>query len=150
MTQLTVEKIYPMAEGAKSGGLKATDGKTYKFLPWQAKFINVGETLDVPITESEYNGNTYRWLAKTWPPQGTQNAARPQPAPAAAAPASAPQATGGGCTDRERQGYILTSVLIKILADAQNASGKTVDTQDLPLLADAAVAVVRDKILGKF
>lgn len=145
--QLTVEKIYPMVEGAKSGGLKATDGNTYKFLPWQLKFIEVGVPLDVPITESVYNGNTYRWFDKKWPSQDRQNAARAQtPQQQTATPA--PQS--GGCSDRERQGYILTSVLIKVLADSQTASGKPVDTQDLPLLADAAVAVVRDKILGKF
>lgn len=98
MTQITVQTIYPIADGAKSGSLKAADGSIYKFLPWQAKFIHQGETIEVPISESEFNGKVYKWFAKTWPPKDQQNAARqgaaPQltpstPAPVAHTPSSA-------------------------------------------------------------
>lgn len=81
MTTITVEKVFPIAEGAKSGGLKATDGKIYKFLPWQAKFISEGATLDVPITESEFQGKSYFWFAKNWPTKDQQNATHNQSHP---------------------------------------------------------------------
>lgn len=95
MTHILVEKIFPMAEGAKSGSLKAANGNIYKFLPWQAKFIRVGAEMDVPIVESEFNGKNYLWFAKGWPPKDQQNAAHNQersaaPAPAQSARLSAP------------------------------------------------------------
>lgn len=150
MTTITVEKVFPMTADAKSGGLKATDGNIYKFLAWQAKFIRQGETIEVPISESEFNGKIYKWFAKTWPSKDQQQAARQatsppqQPAPQQPGPpnipptgyvpqtrpATPPPSNGNGQTKD-------AAMFVMGVVGRAMGSGKF-DTQDIPLLARAA------------
>lgn len=146
MTQITVQTIYPIAEGAKSGSLKGADGNIYKFLPWQAKFVREGETIEVPISESEFNGKVYKWFAKTWPPKDQQNAARqaaPQPQPAAPSPGHnnppAPSYSPNGTKD--------AAMFVMGVVGRAMGSGKF-DTQDVKLLALAA-AEAWNEVKGK-
>lgn len=144
MTALTVEKIFPMAEDAKSGGLKATNGNIYKFLPWQAKFIKEGAELDVPIVESPYNGKTYLWFAKTWPSKDDQNAARTeqprQSAPPPAANGHAPASNGYGSA---KDVQITAIALMKSYIE----TGKFGLT-DLPVLEAACIPAAKRIVSG--
>jgi len=89
MTAITIES-FRLNQSGKSGTIKGADGKGYFYAPWQEKFLKAGETIDAPVTESEWQGKTTYWLAKTWPSKDQQNAARSQP-PAPASTAAPPQ-----------------------------------------------------------
>lgn len=140
MTQITIES-FRLNQSGKSGTIKAADGRGYFYAPWQEKFLTAGATIDAPITESEWQGKPTYWLAKTWPPQNAQNAARSQPAAQAAPPppaqhAPVPQTNGNSYTAKDV--LITSTALMKSFIE----TGKFGLT-DLDVLMKACVPAAR-------
>jgi hypothetical protein len=150
--QITIQKVWPLTPGKANGGFVGTDGKNYKCEAATLGVLHEGMTLDVNVKPSEWQGKTFYWLPRGYMPPS--NGAAPPPTTAPAVPTTSgriavPPASNGYVPEQEKQGYIMVSVMMKLLADAQTQAGKPVDTQDLPLLADAAVAVWNKNLKGR-
>lgn len=59
--QIIPEFVNPPKEGARSGSIKATDGRYYGFeaKKWPTASWEKGVTYDVEVKSREYNGKTY-------------------------------------------------------------------------------------------
>lgn len=140
--QITIERIFPMAAGAKSGGLKGTDGVVYKCLPHQFKFLTEGDTIDVAIKESEFQGKTYYWFDKNWPPKGAappvQQPHPPQGNTSLSAPPR-PQANGNGMFGGGNQDFrIAHQAILKSMIESKSYEG--IDLLDQVDMAGRAAA----------
>lgn len=158
---ITVQKIWPLDPTKNSGGFKGTDGVNYYCEIGAYHLLREGMTFDAnprPYV-AKSSGKTSYILPKDWHPPATVvgNGAAPPPP---LSTYSTPEALGGprqaasGAApaffpEIDRQGYIVVQCLMKILADAQTQAGKPVDTQDIPLLAQAAVQTWKEHIKGK-
>lgn len=148
MQQITVQKLWPL-EGKPNGGFKGTDGKTYKCDAATYGRLQEGMTFESNVKPSEWQGKTFYWLPKDFKPDNnTVGAIIPQPAPNGHA-SPAPSTGNGYVPEQEKQGYIMCSVMMKILADAQTQGGHPPNTEDMALFAQCATAVWRDHLKGK-
>lgn len=160
---VTVQKIWPLDPTKKSGGFKGTDGVNYYCEIGAYHMLSEGATYEADARPyvSKSTGKQSFIMPKEWHPPATAGNAPQQNVPAQtyaqAQPAPPRPATNGAAPppfqptvgDLERQGYIVVCSLMKTLAEAQVGAGKPIDTQDLPLLAQAAVTTWREHIKGK-
>lgn len=150
MHTVTVQKIWSNDQNKALGKFVGTDGNTYFLDAAVHVGLVEGVTLSPPsVRPSDYNGKTNYFFPKGWKPPVSNGVAPPATQPTPPRPAANGSAPAAYVPEQEKQGYIMVSVMMKLLADAQTQAGKPVDTQDLPLLADAAVACWRDHLKGK-
>jgi hypothetical protein len=148
--QITIQKLWPLTPGKANGGFVGTDGKNYKCEAATLGVLQEGMTLDVNVKPSEWQGKTFYWLPRGYMPPSNGAAPPPaQPTPPRPANTAPTQSSNGDVPEQKKQGYIMVSVMMKLLAEAQTQTGKPIDTQDLPLLADAAVAVWNKNLKGR-
>lgn len=152
--QVTVQKIWPLDPTKKSGGFKATDGYNYYCEIGAYHLLQEGATYEADARPyvAKSTGKTSYIMPKDWhpPASGGNGTSAPHPTPAStAAPRPAANGAAPYVPEADKQGYIVVQVLMKLLADAQIQAGKPVDTQDLPLIAQAAVQTWNEHIKGK-
>jgi len=133
MTQITVEKLFPPQDGAKSGGIRGTDGRVYRVKTASFDRYQVGQTFNVAVKETEFNGKSYFWLPDEFNPGPlSSNSSAPSQAPAPLGHNRPPVASGNVQTKD-------AAMFVMGVVGRAMGSGKF-DTQDIPLLAKAAIA----------
>lgn len=69
---IEVTAATPPPEGKKLGKVETTDGVVYHVWPDKLGLLRPGSTYEVQFSEDEFNGRTYRKIAKVKPTQKRQ------------------------------------------------------------------------------
>jgi hypothetical protein len=151
MHTVTVQKVWSNDQNKALGKFVGTDGNTYFLDAAVHATLTGGETLSPPsVRPSDYNGKTNYFFPKGWKPPVSNGLAPPAAQPAPPRPAATgPAPANGYVPEQEKQGYIMCSVIMKILAEAQTQSGSPPNTEDMALFAQCATTVWRDHLKGK-
>ena len=147
METITIQKMWPLGDKA-NGGFVGTDGKNYKCEAATHALLREGMTFQSNIKPSDWQGKTYYWLPRGFVPPASAREQAPAPTPAAS---NSPAQAGNNpyVPEMEKQGYIMCSVIMKILADAQTQAGSPPNTEDMGLIAQCAVQTWNQHLKGK-
>ncbi len=119
MTQIAIKYVNPAKEGKKYGSIKDAAGNTYWVPKEMIAGFTAGSTVDVPLSQQTWGSNVVQVVS------GHANPA----------PVASPNPGGATTIDERKEATIFVTGIV----GRAIGSGKF-DTQDIPLLAKAALA----------
>lgn len=125
MTQITVEFVNQPSKNPKFGSIKGADGVYYSIGAGVLERYRKGMSFDAPVTSRDYNGKTYYSIPDSFDPSKSSETT-------AAKPAVNGHSNGNGQTKD-------AAMFVMGVVGRSMGSGKF-ETQDIPLLAKAALA----------
>ena len=96
MTTVTVERIYPQKEGAKTGSFKTTNGDFFRIWPDKMHLISEGGTYDIIYKSDTWQGKTFNTVTRI---NGAANGT-----------AAGVASRGGGAIDKSMEMFVMGTI----------------------------------------